>query len=94
VLLVGCSFFSSQGFSFQFYSNRISGHSIHDRISKCWIVNVLIPLGYGKLGGDDDAFPPIAVLQELQQCQADLLGHGLQSKIIQDDQALALQVVE
>jgi hypothetical protein len=30
----------------------------------------------------------------LQQCQADLLGHGLQSKIIQDDQALALQVVE
>ena len=48
---------------------RVSAEAIHDGVSQSWFIDVVIPLGNGELGCDDDRFPLIAVLQDLQQCK-------------------------
>ena len=46
---------------------RVSAEAIHDGVGQGWFIDVVIPLGNRKLRRDDDGFPLVAVLQDLQQ---------------------------
>lgn len=65
-----------------------------DSVGQGRFVDELMPLGDGKLGGDDDRFAGIAFLHHLEQGQSDLRIEWLQADVIEDNQRRSLLMVD
>lgn len=59
--------------------------SIEDRIGHCWLVEVFIPFCHGELRTDDGGTFFVAVFENLEQDEFDLLCNGLQSEVVEDN---------
>ena len=86
--------FSSHRCTFQFQPNRIGGDAVHDGISQCGFVYVVIPFCNRELGGDDDRFSLITVFEELEQRQTGFVIERLLSEVIKDDEVVFLDVID
>ena len=73
---------------------RVSAEAIHDGVSQGWFIDVVIPLGYGKLRCDDDRFALVAVLQYLEQGQPRVIVERLKSEVIKDDEVIPFDVID
>ena len=73
---------------------RVSAEAIHDCISNRGFIDICIPLGDRQLGGHDDGFPLIAVLQDLEQGQPRVVVERLQSEVIKDDEVISLYMID
>jgi|GEM_PF-4546329 len=99
VLKIGClvflrRLFSSHRFAFQFHSVRIGCQSVKDGVCHGRLVELVMPLGYGELGDDYDRLPAISVFEELQEGQPNVVVQRLQAEVVQDEQAMAFQMVQ
>ena len=73
---------------------RVSAEAVHDRVSDRGFIDICIPLGDRQLGGHDNGFPLIAVLQDLEQGQPRVVVERLQAEVIEDDEVILLNVID
>ena len=73
---------------------RVSAEAVHDGVSQSGFIDVVVPFRHGKLRGDDDGLPLIAVLEDLQKGQPRVVVERLKSEVIEDDEVILLDVVD
>ena len=78
-------FFFSHGRSLQADAVGASDDPVHYRIGQSWVAHGVMPLGDGKLTGDDRGSATIAVIGHLEDVTALDVGEGRQGPIIESN---------
>ncbi len=68
--------------------------TIKDRISYSGFVEVFIPFGNWELCANDGCAFLVSVFEDLEQDELNLLGNGLDAKIVEDDELCFFEEVE
>ena len=71
----------------------IVNNAVQDGISKRGFADHLMPLGHGQLSGNERGFPSVALFEDFEQIEPLLIGKGMRSPIVQDQQLNAGELV-
>lgn len=65
---------------------------VHNRICQCGFSNVVVPFFDSQLRGDDDRLLLIPVIKQCEKRESGIGIHLLQSKVIEDNQVVLVQM--
>ena len=71
----------------------IVNDAIENGVGDRWLANHCMPLGDGKLSGDECRFALVALFKDLQQIESLLIAKRMCSPIIKDEQVCLCQSV-
>ena len=84
----------TQSLTLEFDVLRRVDEPVHDGVSKSRLGNVFVPSVQGQLGGDDDGFLFIPVLEQSKQSKPCFRCQCLQAKVIEYEQIFLPELID